>query len=79
MREEILAKSHTLKVTKIALRPKAQKKVLQESLSYDMISPGNHEISQVNLQQVMEEIKADSGNEGVYLKKSMALMPRTSS
>lgn len=66
-------------MTKIALRPKAQKKVLQESLSYDMISPGNHEISQVNLQQVMEEIKADSGNEGVYLKKSMALMPRTSS
>lgn len=79
MREEILAKSHTFKVTKIALRPEAQKKFLQESLSYDMISSGIHEISQVNFLQVMEEIKADSGNEGVYLKKSMALMPRTSS
>ena len=38
MREEILAKSHKLEVTKIALRPEAQKKVQQESLSYDMIS-----------------------------------------
>ena len=77
MREEILAKYHTLKVTKIALRPEAQK-VFQDSLSYDMISSEINDISQVNFQQVIEEIKSNSGNEGVYLKKSMALMTRTS-
>lgn len=68
MREEILAKPHTLKVTKIALRPEAQKKVLQEFSSYDMVSSGIHEMCQVTFHQAMEEIKANSGNEGVSLK-----------
>lgn len=35
-----------------------------------MISSGICEISEVNFPQVMEEIKANSGNVGIYLKES---------